>query len=506
MRPPSAAPPGSPAAPGYRRGDVEQQENVGELAALAGLARAGPAARRPRRRGRGRSARRGSVRSRRQSSQLTAISLGTGMVQSKTLRPDWLPAVALSFALALFMVIWSPPVGDLAAQVFRTELFERAAWRSGTAAGTAGTTPSPTASSSRRWRRCSARSWWGCSRSSPPPTSSTASSATAGAPRRAGRRSGSPPASSPCSPTASSPSPSASPSGSPRCASSRSAGARSGWRPPRPAPSPARSPGPSSPASLIAGVARTRQAGQPGRARGRGAGALPHRRPQPRLPRTGQFPFVLSSFVAIPFWCAGALILTDGLRGEERQLRRVLVGYVLASTLIFLVPNALGGNAVRLGALFGGPVLAAVLLSRRPRADGANLVLSAVVLAVTMAGSLYWQVTASVSQIARSVGDPSTSATYFQPAAALAARPRRRGRADRGALDRQPLGGRLPGARLRPRPRLAAPGRHHPRRHLLRRRRAHRPHLQHAGCATTRSPTSPSPTRRSTTPRSPSAA
>src|SRR6201996_7883874 len=48
------------------------------------------------------------------------------MAQSKVLRPDWLPAVALSAVLALFMVIWSPPVGDLAAQVFRTELFERA--------------------------------------------------------------------------------------------------------------------------------------------------------------------------------------------------------------------------------------------------------------------------------------------------------------------------------------------------------------------------------------------
>jgi len=34
--------------------------------------------------------------------------------------------VALSSALALAMLLWSPPVGDLAAQVFRTELFERA--------------------------------------------------------------------------------------------------------------------------------------------------------------------------------------------------------------------------------------------------------------------------------------------------------------------------------------------------------------------------------------------
>src|SRR3954451_16474964 len=48
------------------------------------------------------------------------------MVQSKALRPEWLPAVALSSLLALLMLIWSPPVGDLAAQVFRTELFQQA--------------------------------------------------------------------------------------------------------------------------------------------------------------------------------------------------------------------------------------------------------------------------------------------------------------------------------------------------------------------------------------------
>ena len=47
------------------------------------------------------------------------------MVQSKPLRPDWLPAVALSAVLAAAMLAWAPPVGDLAAQVFRTELFQR---------------------------------------------------------------------------------------------------------------------------------------------------------------------------------------------------------------------------------------------------------------------------------------------------------------------------------------------------------------------------------------------
>ena len=48
------------------------------------------------------------------------------MVHSKPLRPEWLPAVALSSALAALMLLWSPPVGDLAAQVFRTELFQQA--------------------------------------------------------------------------------------------------------------------------------------------------------------------------------------------------------------------------------------------------------------------------------------------------------------------------------------------------------------------------------------------
>ncbi|HET7416838.1 MAG TPA: hypothetical protein VFJ61_04330 [Solirubrobacterales bacterium] len=138
--------------------------------------------------------------------------------------------------------------------------------------------------------------------------------------------------------------------------------------------------------------------------------------PNIAFPEAGHFPFVFSSYVAIPLWCAGALILTQGVREEERQLRRVIAAYLLASTLIWLMPNAMGGNAVRLGALFGGPVLAAVLLSRRPR-PAVPMWLFAPLLALAIAGSLYWQLTASVAQIARSVGDPSTKAAYFHPAA-----------------------------------------------------------------------------------------
>ena len=131
------------------------------------------------------------------------------------------------------------------------------------------------------------------------------------------------------------------------------------------------------------------------------------------FPESGQFPFALSAYLAIPLWCGGALFVTRGLREEERQLHGVLVAYVLAATVLWLVPNPMGGNAARLGALFGGPVLAAVVLARRPALAG----LSVLVLAGTMAGGLYWQLTASVNQIARSVGDPSHDPVLLEPAA-----------------------------------------------------------------------------------------
>jgi hypothetical protein len=117
--------------------------------------------------------------------------------------------------------------------------------------------------------------------------------------------------------------------------------------------------------------------------------------------------------MAIPLFCGGALLLTRSLGEEERQLRRVLLAYMLAATVLWLAPNPLGGNAVRLGALFGGPVLAAVMLAHRPRLSRPATAL----LALALAGGLYWQLTASVNQIARSVGDPSTKAAYFAPVA-----------------------------------------------------------------------------------------
>ncbi len=384
------------------------------------------------------------------------------MVQSKPLRPDWLPAVALSAALAAAMLAWAPPVGDLAAQVFRTELFQRiglgiwnGSWYGGHYTLTYSVLFPPLAallgprlvgtlavvSSSYffdrlirdRWGEAArwATLWFAagvvtlladgqltfalgiafalasfralqtrhsawalaasavCALSSPVAAVSLAGVLLAGA-------------------------------FDPAVLLSRFS---RGWR--------GRGGHPGSGVLFFAPQTisddlshpwrKTQQRGGPpcpDRTRGRAVWAASIALaltliPNLAFPESGQFPFALSSYVAIPLWCGGALFVTRGLAGEERQLRRVLAAYVLASTVLLLAPNPLGGNAVRLGALFGGPVLAAVFLARRPSLSR----LTAIALALTLAGGLYWQLTASVAQIARSVDDPSTSASYFRPPA-----------------------------------------------------------------------------------------
>jgi hypothetical protein len=331
------------------------------------------------------------------------------MVQSKPLRPEWLPAVALSSALALAMLLWSPPVGDLAAQVFRTELFEQAGlaiWNSSWYGGHYTLTYSvlfpPLAallgpqivgglavvSSAYLFDRL-VRDRWGVEArwatlwfaagvvtllADGQLTFALGVAFGLGSLRalQADRAPLAIAAAAACA------------LGSPVAA------------------------------AFLAGVVLAGGI-EPGKRTNRAALAVAGLAlalvliPNVAFPEPGQFPFEPSSFIAIPLFCGGALFVVRDLP-EERQLRRVLVGYILAATVIWLLPNAMGGNAVRLGALFGGPVLAAVVLARRPR-------VAPWFLALALAGGLYWQLTASVSQIARSVGDPSTTAAYFEPAA-----------------------------------------------------------------------------------------
>ena len=338
------------------------------------------------------------------------------MVQSKALRPEWLPAVALSSALAALMLAWNPQVGDLAAQVFRTELFKHAglaiwngSWYGGHYTLTYSFLFPPLASvvgpqavgllavvaSSYFFDRLVCDHWGPAAR---PATLWFAAGvvtlladgqltfalgvAFALASLRAlqlGRSKSALAAAAVCA-----------------LSSPVAAGFLAGvvvvgslaqrW-------SLTQERRVSRTALWVAGIALALT-------------ILPNL----AFPEAGQFPFAFSSFVAIPLWCGAALYVTRNLGAQERELRWVLAGYLAVSPVLGLAPNPMGGNAIRLGALFGGPVLAAVVLARRPR-------VSVWLLALVMAGGLYWQVSASVSQIARSVGDPSTSASYFHPLA-----------------------------------------------------------------------------------------
>ncbi|HEY2479434.1 MAG TPA: hypothetical protein VGI17_11985 [Solirubrobacterales bacterium] len=341
------------------------------------------------------------------------------MVQSKAYRPEWLPAVALSSALAALMLIWDPQVGDLAAQVFHTELFRHtglAIWNSSWYGGhytlnysllfpPAAALLGPqvvgmlsVVASSYLFDRL-VRDHWGTEArwatlwfaagvvtllADGQLTFALGVALGLAALRslQVGRGTFAIIAAAAC--------PLASPVAGAFLAGALAAAVwERGERLNRTAIAAAA-------AAFVLTVV-----------------------PNLAFPEPGRFPFAFSSFIAIPLWCTGALFLIRRADGEAR-LRRVILGYALASTAIFLTPNAMGGNAVRLGALFGGPVLAAVLLSHRPlprpHARAPRWFYTAILVSA-LAGSIYWQFTASVTQIARSVGDPSTESSFFEPAA-----------------------------------------------------------------------------------------
>ena len=126
------------------------------------------------------------------------------------------------------------------------------------------------------------------------------------------------------------------------------------------------------------------------------------------FPTPGYEPFAASSF-----WPALALIVV--LAAVAPALRPGLALYAAACIVAFAVPTPVGGNVVRLGALFAGPLAAAALGPDRRQA----LALLALPLA-------YWQLQAPIRDVILAHGDPSTRTSYYVPLARfLATRPGR---------------------------------------------------------------------------------
>jgi hypothetical protein len=119
------------------------------------------------------------------------------------------------------------------------------------------------------------------------------------------------------------------------------------------------------------------------------------------FPTGGEEPFVFSAFIAIPILAAAVIWLVPP---EQGALRIGALLYALLALIVFVVPNAVGGNVTRLGALLAGPVLAMVLWPR------GRLVVAAVSIPL-----LYWQLIAPVRDVHKAAGDPATERVYFEP-------------------------------------------------------------------------------------------
>ena len=125
------------------------------------------------------------------------------------------------------------------------------------------------------------------------------------------------------------------------------------------------------------------------------------------FPEGGRFPFWFSAYWPLALTCVATLVAIRGI-DEERELRAVVIAYLAFATLVWLVPNPVGGNVTRLGSLFAGPVLAAVVLSRPIKAPRAAVL-------AALAVALAWQVVTPIPDTFQSLGDPSTAKAYYQP-------------------------------------------------------------------------------------------
>jgi hypothetical protein len=94
----------------------------------------------------------------------------------------------------------------------------------------------------------------------------------------------------------------------------------------------------------------------------------------------------------------------------DLDFRAVTFIYLWFATGDWLLGDSpVGGNATRLGALFGGPVLLAVLLAAGPPR------LRAPVAVVALMMGLAWQVVSPYRQVTEALGDPSTERSYYEP-------------------------------------------------------------------------------------------
>lgn len=124
------------------------------------------------------------------------------------------------------------------------------------------------------------------------------------------------------------------------------------------------------------------------------------------FPEGGYAPFPVSAFLPIPVFAA---LMAVTLWNRERAIAIAALLYGGGSIAALEIQTPMGGNAVRLGALFGGPLLACALAGRplRPALRPA--------LVLTFAALAFWQWSPAYRDIKKSIDDPAAQASYYEP-------------------------------------------------------------------------------------------
>jgi hypothetical protein len=126
------------------------------------------------------------------------------------------------------------------------------------------------------------------------------------------------------------------------------------------------------------------------------------------FPEGGWAPFPFTAYLPIPAFAIACLIV---LPREERVLRWGAALYGIGASVALPLETPMGGNAVRLGALFGGPVLLCALWGR----PITRKVWAAPLLAAGFAALAFWQWSPAVRDVIKYLEDPAAKSDYFEP-------------------------------------------------------------------------------------------
>jgi uncharacterized membrane protein len=126
------------------------------------------------------------------------------------------------------------------------------------------------------------------------------------------------------------------------------------------------------------------------------------------FPEGGWAPFPFTAYLPIPGFALACLIV---LPREQRALRWGAVLYGVGATVALLIETPMGGNAVRLGALFGGPVLLCALWGRPIM----RRLWAVPLLAIGFAALAFWQWSPAVRDVIKYIEDPAAKSDYFEP-------------------------------------------------------------------------------------------